>query len=85
MASVETYPFDKPKARRININIQSDEIAGWRISVDVGDWTLQRRNAGMNRVRRSDKTTKRRPDQVISGGHEQTSRPKTSPVLKTRK
>ena len=39
----------------------------------------------MNRVRRSDKTTKRRPDQVISGGHEQTSRPKTSPTLKTKK
>jgi len=39
----------------------------------------------MNRVRRSDKITKRRPDQVISGGHEQTSRPKTSPTLKMRK
>jgi len=37
MASVETYPFDQPKARRINMNIQSDEMTGWGVSVDVGD------------------------------------------------
>jgi len=37
MASVETYPFDQPKARRININIQSDEMTGCRASADVGD------------------------------------------------
>ena len=85
MPSVETYPFDQPKARRINMNIQSEEITGWWTSVDRGDWTLQRRNAGMNRVRRSDKSTKRRPDQMMSGGHEQISRPKKSPTLKTKK
>ena len=39
----------------------------------------------MNSVRRSAKVTKRRPDQMTSGGHEQTSRPKKSPTLKTRK
>ena len=39
----------------------------------------------MKRVRRSDRTTKRGPDQMISGGHVQTSRPKTSPTLKTKK
>lgn len=37
MPSVETYPFDQPKARRINMNIQSEEITGWRTSVDRGD------------------------------------------------
>ena len=82
---VETYPFDQPNAKTRNINIQSDEITGWRTSVDRGDWTLQRRNAGMNRVRRSDKTTRRRPDQMIRGGQEQTSRPKKSPMLKKKK
>ena len=39
----------------------------------------------MNKVRRSDKVTKRRPDQIIRGGHEQISRPEKSPTLKTRK
>lgn len=39
----------------------------------------------MNRVRRSDKSTKRRPDQIMSGGHEQNSRPKKSPTLKIKK
>jgi hypothetical protein len=85
MPSVETYPFDQPKARRINMNIQSDEMTGWRTSVDRGDCTLQRRNVGMNNVRRSDKTTKRRPDQMMSGGHEQTNLPTKSPTLKTKK
>lgn len=85
MPSVETYPFDQPKARRINMNIQSEDMTGLRTSVDWGDCTLQRRNIGMNRVRRRDKSTKRRPDQMVSGGHEQTSRPRKSPMLKTKK
>lgn len=85
MPSVETYPFDQLKARRINMNIQSEEKNGWRTSGDRGDWTLQRRKAGMNNVRSRDKATKRRPDQMINGGHEQTSRPKKSPTLKIRK
>jgi len=67
------------------MNIQSEEITGWCTSVDRGDCTLQRRNTGMNSVRRSDKATKRRPDQMISGGHEQTSLPEKSPTLKTKK
>lgn len=39
----------------------------------------------MNSVRRSDKATRRRPDQMISGGQEQVSRPEKSPALKTKK
>ena len=34
---VKTYPFDRPKARRINMNIQSEEINGWPTSVDRGN------------------------------------------------
>lgn len=67
------------------MNIQSDDMTGLCTSVDWGVCTLQRRNAGMNRVRRRDKNTKRRPDQTTSGGHEQTSRPRKSPTLNTKK
>ena len=45
MPDVKTYPFDRPKARRINMNIQSEEINGWPTSGDeaVGCRVCRRR------------------------------------------
>ena len=37
MPDVKTYPFDRPKARRINMKIQSEEINGWLTYVDRGN------------------------------------------------
>jgi len=36
MQSAETFPFDQPKVREINTNIQSEEITGWHTSVGRG-------------------------------------------------
>jgi len=38
MPSVKAYPFDRPKARRINMNIQSEEMNGWDMLGGIERW-----------------------------------------------
>jgi hypothetical protein len=82
MQSVDTYPFERPRAATRSIKTKSELIMG---RPPEGCCTLHKRKMGMNRVRRIEKASARFADHVIILGKEQMYRPKKSPRLNVKK